>query len=41
VVLAISHPLPNGWTEYGERPKVIYCPVDRFGSTVEIDANAG
>jgi hypothetical protein len=42
VAIIVKHPLPiEWWLESMRQPPVIYCPVDRYGSAAEIDADAG
>src|SRR5260370_40163379 len=42
VAIVVKHPLPLEWRlESLRRPPVIYCPVDRYGSASEIDADGG
>src|SRR5258708_17346290 len=42
VAIVVKHPLPTEWwLESTRRPPVIYCPVDRYGSASEIDADGG
>jgi hypothetical protein len=38
VVLVVKHPLaPEIWAEIPTSPRIIYCPIDHFGSALEID----
>ena len=42
MLFVIKHPLPpDAWKQIPNSTRIVYCPVDHYGSAAEIDADAG